>query len=444
MTECANCKDLIIEGDCVKCYAGCGKVYHFSCNSVSASTWKGMAKARKEAWKCKDCKPGRWPINVEHLSRPRSSSLVSDSQPGLLDASELSQILGNTAAGGVANAIKKFNNGSLSDNSNVRQREEDEDGEEEERRNKKSKSSETEQVGGINEEISNEDLKNGFQKLLKMQSVNEERFSKLLGIINKNNDELSKNTSLLVTLEKKFDDNNTLLTKLQTELRIKDDKIIDLEKKLKKLIEENSLISQKYIDRLNEMDQYSRNFNFELHNVPEMRNENLEELVMEIGQRINVEIGDINIEAVHRIPSKNQYWPRPIIVQLSSRKLRDKIIANKKQKILQNEIIRNGSRDRIYINENLTPFYKELFYKAKEVSRNYKFAFCWFKDRKIFIKLTENGKAHWIRNYKDIDDLIDKVKDSETSRMETDEAILENERRNVNSAQGDLQNQFLR
>ncbi|XP_020912476.1 uncharacterized protein LOC110250209, partial [Exaiptasia diaphana] len=68
---------------------------------------------------------------------------------------------------------------------------------------------------------------------------------------------------------------------------------------------------------LDDLEQYTRKFNLEIHGIPEKKNEDLDIIVEDLAKAIGVEsfeYGDIDI--VHRLESK--FKPRPVIVRFQN------------------------------------------------------------------------------------------------------------------------------
>ena len=62
----------------------------------------------------------------------------------------------------------------------------------------------------------------------------------------------------------------------------------------------------------------------EISGIPQIQNENCEELVLKIGEKINVALEEKDFEASHRISSKEG---SAIIVKLKSRKIREVVLS---------------------------------------------------------------------------------------------------------------------
>lgn len=154
--------------------------------------------------------------------------------------------------------------------------------------------------------------------------------------------------------------------------------------------------------RINALEQYGRNRNIEIHNVPEKNGENLEEITQKISEKLGIKITEEEIEVAHRIPTKNTHKPKPIIVQFRSRKIRDKIVADRKKTITQREVVVNGTSDRVFINENLSPYFKDLLWKAKNRAKELQYRFVWFSRGKVLMRKEEGKNVFEVKTEEDL------------------------------------------
>lgn len=163
----------------------------------------------------------------------------------------------------------------------------------------------------------------------------------------------------------------------------------------KKVELQDKIISNLTIQIAN-LDQYGRNRNFELHNIEEKPGEVVEDIVLKVAKHLNIPLDKENIEAAHRLPSrKNPSLAPKIIVQLSSRKKRNEFVECRRQlaPITSNLLVQGGaSVQRVYLNENLSPYYRELLWRAKELGKSAGFKFIWFKSGKILVSKGEGDK----------------------------------------------------
>ncbi|KAK3714628.1 hypothetical protein QZH41_002630 [Actinostola sp. cb2023] len=154
-----------------------------------------------------------------------------------------------------------------------------------------------------------------------------------------------------------------------------------------------------------EMNQYQRKHNLEIHGIPEKEDEDLEVTIKDLGEVLDVEIEYSDIDIVHRLPSRQSI--RPIIVKfLSYSDKKELYEARRKLKTFKNT---DGGKlngaTKIYINENLTSSRKRLYAEVrKRVKQNGWFT-AWTKDGKIFVKKERGGPTHKITKQVDLEDL---------------------------------------
>ncbi|VVC24636.1 Hypothetical protein CINCED_3A014048 [Cinara cedri] len=113
--------------------------------------------------------------------------------------------------------------------------------------------------------------------------------------------------------------------------------------------------------------------------VPEVNNEDCVEAVVSIPESVGVKA---NILKAFRIFSKIENNGRSI--DLLEQEIYDGQCKETKtnMKIFYN----NWSDDKIYMNNSLTQFNRNLFFKAKVLAREVGYKYVWFRDSKSFIK----------------------------------------------------------
>ena len=223
---------------------------------------------------------------------------------------------------------------------------------------------------------SDENKRNHKQKL-----TLEDKMDRMIDEMDRVREEQQKTNDLIKLFQK-------TVTQLQDELKKRDNRIEELE------------------DVVHEFQQHYRSTYLEVHNLEERKDEKEEDLraiTIKIGRTLGIEVKNEEIEAIHRIPTKNTTKPKPIIIQWSSRKQRNNVLAGRKNVITQNQIYGDGSKGRIYINESLTKFNKELLFEAKKKAQEKKFRFVWSREGKIFVRKEEKSKVIQIKNVKDLE-----------------------------------------
>jgi len=145
-------------------------------------------------------------------------------------------------------------------------------------------------------------------------------------------------------------------------------------------------------DKLHEMEQYSRNRNVELTNVPEKKEETTEDL-LDLVEKV-AEIGEIpfnkeDVDVIHRLPNKKKNSPRNVVIQFKSRTARNLFLGKRNHGVKVGDLIgKEYSRNPtpIYINEHLTSQMKHLLWTTKQAARGKGYTLVWVKEGKIFVK----------------------------------------------------------
>lgn len=178
------------------------------------------------------------------------------------------------------------------------------------------------------------------------------------------------------------------------------------EKRIKTLETENSdlkkTVNQLKVN-LNNLDQYNRNRNIEITGIQERHNENLKEIVLELAQNMNIPCNENDIDVVHRLPSNKNKKRKNIIVQFSSRTVRNLWLKKRKTGLVSNNIIPGSDDQDIYVNVNLTSANKELFWKTRLANKKLMFKYCWINDNGVILmKKNDNSNKIIISSEEDI------------------------------------------
>lgn len=133
----------------------------------------------------------------------------------------------------------------------------------------------------------------------------------------------------------------------------------------------------------------------EIVGVPDSNNEDCVKTVVSIAASVGIE--NLSVSKAFRINSKDVNRPNKIVAELMSFQNKKTLIQNiKKIKLTGKSVNINSKDDKIYINDSLTPYNKNLFYKTRTYARDKGYKYTWFKDSKIFIKKNDHSKAHII------------------------------------------------
>ena len=167
-----------------------------------------------------------------------------------------------------------------------------------------------------------------------------------------------------------------------------------IKKENQELKEELQLIKQKV--QRNEM--YLNEKKIEIHGIPTGENEDLNEIIQNIGKNFDHPIKKEEIDDIYRVWSPNKTHrtkTNPIVVIFSKRIHKEKFLSlRKKRSIFTDEIgLRNVARSQVFINEYLTKEGKELLWKAKQFKGKNGFKFLWIKNGKLLLRKNETSQV---------------------------------------------------
>lgn len=227
------------------------------------------------------------------------------------------------------------------------------------------------------------------------------------------------NTAISEVTRKFRDD----ISSLESRMSIWEDRLSQVEDQMAcneslptNLLEENVTLRtqlETLTSKFDDLDQASRSCNVEIQNIPEKKGENLVQLSLAIGKLLCVDLKDCDIRSVHRIaPGLATDRPKNIIMQLTTRRQRDELIAAARaRRSLTTEQLFGvsgipGVSSRFFIAEHLTLKNKILFSKARQIAKEKNYKFVWVKNSCIFVRKSEESKVIQLRSKNDLEKLI--------------------------------------
>ncbi|XP_025196170.1 uncharacterized protein LOC112595249 [Melanaphis sacchari] len=143
--------------------------------------------------------------------------------------------------------------------------------------------------------------------------------------------------------------------------------------------------------RMNNLEQKTLDNFVEIIGVPEISNENCKKTVEKIATSLKLKIEVVNAFRVH---SKIKTRPSKIVAELTMKQNKKEMIElSRKTKLTGSNVDADWKNNAIYVNDNLTQFNRNLFFKTKTFARESGYRYVWFKDTKLFIKKNDNSKA---------------------------------------------------
>lgn len=157
--------------------------------------------------------------------------------------------------------------------------------------------------------------------------------------------------------------------------------------------------------KIDNLEQQARQCNLEISNVPERRDENLFNLIEDIGKKINTAIPRDEIVTVHRVPhAAASERPKNIVAKFKTRALRDNVLSafRLKRGVTSTDLGILGATRTVYVNEHLTLQKKQLLRETRDAARKWNYKFVWVKHSTILVKLSETSPTIAIKSSNDI------------------------------------------
>ncbi|XP_071086617.1 uncharacterized protein [Haliotis cracherodii] len=129
--------------------------------------------------------------------------------------------------------------------------------------------------------------------------------------------------------------------------------------------------------RTDDLEQYSRRNSIRISGVEETRDENVEDVVMDVLKDVHPSINVSNIDRCHRVGKKNSGTKRQIIVKFVSYWDRNKVMRNRK--------LLKHTKQSVYLNEDLSHYRSKLFKKTRDLKRQKKIHATWTYDGRIHV-----------------------------------------------------------
>jgi hypothetical protein len=154
---------------------------------------------------------------------------------------------------------------------------------------------------------------------------------------------------------------------------------------------------------LSHLEQYSRTNCIEIQNYPVAPNEDLVEIVKEISKALDHPISEQQIDNCHRLPSRRENIPPPIIVKLVRHIDKEGLL--KKRRIKRDFSTRHlglTSDSPIYINESLSLERRKVLAAARRIKNEKQFKYLWIRNGKILVRKSEGQSVIVLEHLTDL------------------------------------------
>ena len=202
-----------------------------------------------------------------------------------------------------------------------------------------------------------------------------------------------KQDSLLNKINEDLSELRKNYTRLESELQIS---------KSVTTLQRNQIVALERLCWSNE--QYSRRECLEVAGIPANTSQDtLEKTVLEVFDKIDVEIQPDNIEACHWL--KSDSGGKKVIVKFSKRKDVDRV-RKSKRKLKTTNLSSIGISNPVYVNDSLCKYYKYLWSKCKKLLNGSFIHSFWISNGTLRLKLHESSHPKSITHFVDLEEMF--------------------------------------
>ena len=152
-------------------------------------------------------------------------------------------------------------------------------------------------------------------------------------------------------------------------------------------------LEKKCTTDIDALEQYSRRSCLRIGGIPEIDNESTDKIVLDLANKLKANVNVHDIDRSHRVgrPREHQMGstdppkPREIIVKFSNTKAR--------LELLKARSTLRKSKDKVYINEDLTSLRNELAFKCRALRRAGKIKKVWIYNGNVFINQNNDKRV---------------------------------------------------
>lgn len=218
--------------------------------------------------------------------------------------------------------------------------------------------------------------------------------------------DLTNVESSLEYLHNQYEDIDKQVKQLQSNINKEISKFEAESKALKvEVLKSNTMITQ-LNEQLDDLEQYSRRDCLEIRGVPFNDGEDTDKIVKEIADLVDVDLDNDDISTSHRLPSKkDSNIPPAIIVKFTKRNIRDEFYQAKnllRDKSSKDIGMGRHKEHKLFINESLTKYKKDIFNSCLKAKKNLEFMYIWTKYGKTFMRKDKGSRAVAIKSEIDL------------------------------------------
>lgn len=169
---------------------------------------------------------------------------------------------------------------------------------------------------------------------------------------------------------------------------------------------------------LNEIKQEKLDCHFNINGLPELTKDESVDVVIKIANELDINVVPSDVKEVTYFKNKKKN-SHNYVFELKNKDLKKEFINKRKSKFIyvnnnlkifsvnSNSNTMNQNNSRIFINEHLSKSNHHLLNHAKSL-KNCEYKYIWYKFGKILVKQSDSSETILIKNYRTVDDLIQK------------------------------------
>lgn len=161
-------------------------------------------------------------------------------------------------------------------------------------------------------------------------------------------------------------------------------------------------------------DQWVRLQNIEISGLPENKEERTIDIIMQLAEHVGVPIKSDDVEFAHRVQTQqqnNSHLPRNIVARLKQRSTKDAIVAaaRKLRGINLHDLglqTTTSPKSKIYINEHLTKYNKNLLKQCKLKANEHNYKYIWTKNCRIYLRKVDSSQHILVLSEEDLKNIV--------------------------------------
>lgn len=182
--------------------------------------------------------------------------------------------------------------------------------------------------------------------------------------------------------------------------------------KVESLTEENLALRKRVVEleaRQDEGDQYSRRNTLEIQGIPFSKNEDVVGIVKTVSRALDYPLEDLQIDACHRLRSKEDSGKPPgIIVKMVRRIDAEGLLQRRrvKRNLSTHDLgMKQSLAQVVYVNESLSPARRRLLAAARQVKKDKAYTYLWIRAGRIFMRKNQGDPVKVLSVMNDLDNL---------------------------------------